>query len=397
MTILLASLTALGPLATDIYVASLPQIGAAFDASTASVQLTITCYLAGFAAGQIFYGPFSDKFGRRPVMLIGFALYLAATLACVLSTSVAMLIAARIVQALGAAGPIILTRAIVRDLYEGPRAARQYAVMSMIMGVTPIGAPVIGGFLQAWFGWQASFFVMGAAGVTLACCVILLLPETNKRKHAGPISLTSILGSFAIVARNKAFLSYLGIQACSYNGLFGFVSASSVVLQGSYGLTPVQFGFVFAFCSTSYVAGAYIGSRLVARRGLEGMISLGVAFLCAGGVAQILGVLLFPEAIMAVIVPDMVFFIGVGFLLPNTLAAALTPFPERAGAASSLMGFAQMTSGAIVGTIVGAALGASAFPLAVVTFCAGVGAFAIFHLTKAARAGVMTRSGNMLR
>lgn len=397
MTILLASLTALGPLATDIYVASMPQIAQAFGASTASVQLTITCYLAGFALGQIIYGPFSDKFGRRPLMLIGFVLYLGATLACILSTSVAMLVAARVVQALGAAGPIILTRAIVRDLYEGARAARQYAVMSMIMGITPIGAPVLGGFLQAWFGWQASFFVMGIVGMILSTCVVLLLPETNKRKQTGPISLGGIVQSFGIVARNKAYLSYLGIQACSYNGLFGFVSASSIVLQGVYGLTPVQFGFVFAFCSVSYVFGAFIGSRLVIRRGLEGMISLGVGWLCVGGVGQVLGVLLFPQAIAAVIIPDMIYFLGVGFLLPNTLAAALTPFPERAGAASSLMGFVQMTSGAIVGTIVGATLGASAWPLAIVTASAGVGAFVVFHSTKAARAGVMTRSGNLSR
>jgi MFS transporter, DHA1 family, multidrug resistance protein len=395
MTVLLASLTAMGPLATDIYVASLPQIARAFEASTASVQLTITCYLIGFAAGQIVYGPFSDKFGRRPLMLIGFALYLLATLGCILSISAPMLIGARVLQALGAAGPIILTRAIVRDLYEGPRAARQYAVMSMIMGVTPIGAPVLGGFLQFWFGWQASFFVMAGVGLTLATCVTFLLPETNKRKLADPISIAGILGSFAIVARNKAYLSYLGIQACSYNGLFAFVSSSSIVLQGSYGLTPVQFGFVFACCSSSYVAGAFVGARLATRRGLEGMIGLGAAWLCAGGVTQIVGVTLFPGSILAVVLPDMAYFVGVGFLLPNTLAAALTPFPDRAGAASSLMGFVQMTSGAIVGSIVGAQLGASAMPLAAVTFIAGVGAFSIFHASKAARANIPVRSGKM--
>ncbi len=397
MTVLLASLTALGPLTTDIYVASLPQIGVAFSASTASVQLTITCYLIGFAIGQVFYGPFSDKFGRRPVMLIGFSLYLAATLVCLFSTSIQMVIVMRVFQALGAAGPIILTRAIVRDLYEGPRAARQFAVMSMIMGVTPIGAPVLGGFLQAWFGWRASFYFMALAGATIAACVALLLPETNKQKQAGPISVSSILSSFAIVAKNKAYLSYLGMQACSYNGLFGFVSASSVVLQGAYALTPIEFGFSFAICSVSYVFGAWLGSRLTPKRGLEGMIRLGVAFLCAGGITQIIAVLLFPKLIAAVIIPEMIYFLGIGFLLPSTLASALAPFPERAGAASSLMGFAQMTSGAIVGSIVGALLGDSALPLAIVTACAGIGAFVIFHTTTGARAGVMTKSGNMVR
>lgn len=397
MTILLAGLTTLGPLATDIYVASMPQIALAFQASTASVQLTITCYLAGFAAGQLIYGPFSDKFGRRPLMLIGFALYVSATFACMISTGIEMLVAARVAQALGAAGPIILTRSIVRDLYEGARAARQYALMSMIMGITPIIAPILGGFLQTWFGWQASFYVMFAAGTSLAVCVIFLLPETNTRKQEAPISPVSILSSFAVVAKNKAYLTYLGIQAFSYNGLFGFVSASSIVLQGVYGMSPIAFGFVFALCSLSYVAGAFIGARLLTRRGMEGMIGLGAAFLLTGGLGQLLGVLIFPQAIAALIIPAMIYFTGVGFLLPNTLAASLAPFPERSGAASSLMGFVQMTSGALVGSIVGASLGSSAMPLAIVTAVAGCGAFILFHTTKSARAGTMTRSGNLMR
>lgn len=397
MTLLLAGLAALGPLATDIYVASLPQIAAAFDASIASAQFTLTWYLVGFAAGQIVYGPFSDKFGRRPAMLFGFVLYIAASLACLFATSITVLIVARVAQALGGAGPIILARAIVRDLYEGSRAARQYAVMAMISGITPVCAPILGGFLQEWFGWRASFFVMAIAGIAFGAIVLFLLPETNTRKQPGPISFASILRNFAFVARNKAYLTYLGIQACAYNGLFGFVSASSVVLQGSYGLTPIAFGMVFAISSLSFVFGAWLGSRLVTRRGLEGMIALGVALLCAGGVLQVLGLYLFPHAIAALVAPNMLYFMGVGFLLPNTMAAALTPFPERAGAASSLMGFTQMTSGAIVGSIVGAMLGSSAWPMAIVTCSAGIGAFVLFHSTTSVRAGVMTRSGNLSR
>ena len=397
MTGLLASLTALGPLATDIYVPSLPQIARVFGGSTASAQFTITGYLMGFAVGQIIYGPLSDKYGRRPVVLFGLALYIAATLACIFAASIDALVGARVVQALGAAAPIILSRAIVRDLYEGARAARQFAQMSMIIGVTPIGAPVLGGFLQSWYGWQASFVVMLITGAAIAAGVIFLLPETNTHKQEGPLSLGKIITSFGIVARNRAYLSYLGIQACCYNGLFAFVSASSVVMQGSYGLAPTQFGFVFAICASSFVFGAWLGSRLVSRRGLEGMIRLGVACLCAGGLLQIAALALFPHSIAALVIPEMLYFIGVGFLLPNTLAAAMTPFPERAGAASSLMGFAQMTSGALVGSLLGALLGESAWPLAIVTAIAGVGGFVIFHLSKDARRATITHSGNLVR
>ena len=397
MTCLLASMTAIGPLTTDTYVASLPQIGRAFGASTASVQATITCYLIGFATGQVFYGPLSDRFGRRPLVLVGLALYVTASIVCMFSTSIVMLIVARVAQALGAAGPIILSRAIVRDSHEGAQASRQFAVMSMIMGVMPIGMPIVGGFMQAHFGWQASFVVMAAVAATVLAFVIATLPETNTRRGEGPISLRAVFSSFAIVARNRAYLSILGIQVCSYNGLFGFVSSASVVLQGAYGLTPIEFGWLFALCSSSYVFGAWLGTRLIRERGVEGMIGLGCLWLCIGGLCQVVGVWLFPAAVAAVVFPDMLFFMGVGFLLPNTLAAALTPFPERAGAASSFMGFAQMTSGAIVGTVVGATLGSSAWPLAIVTGFAGVAALVIFHATKGLRAGVMTKSGNLAR
>lgn len=378
-------MTSLGPLSTDIYVASLPHISEALDASTASVQMTITGYLIGFATGQIVYGPLSDKFGRRPTLLVGYGFYIAATLVCLFATSIETLIAGRVVQAFGAAGPIILARAIVRDLYEGRRAAMQFSLMSTIMGITPILAPIAGGFLQAWFGWRANFVVMAVYGAALCGIVALLLPETNLNRHEAPLSLARILESYRIVLRNKAYRGYLGIQACSYNGLFGFISSSSYVMQRVYGLDSRAFGLTFAACSVSFVVGTFTSSRLVSRRGIDGMIRLGSLCQLVAGVAQVLGLALAPQSFLSVMLPYMLFFVGVGFLLPQTQAAALTPFPERAGAASSLIGFIQMTSGAVVGTILGATLGATAWPLAIVTFLAGALGFAIFQLTRETR------------
>ena len=389
MTVLLALMTALGPLSTDIYLASMPHIGSALGASNASVQLTMSVYIVGFAFGQVLHGPLSDKYGRRPVLLGGFALYLAATAACVGAATIDQLIAARVAQALGAAASIILARAIVRDLFEGAQAGRQLAMMSTIAGFTPICAPALGGLLQAWFDWHASFVVMGLLGGTLALALFALLPETNKHIHNGPISLGAVLGSFGVVLQNRAYRSYLGIQAFSYNGLFAFLCGSSYVLQEIYGFSPVQFGLLFAICSMSFVGGAYAGGRLVARRGLDGMIRLGVLCVLLGGLAQVAAVLAFPTSAVALIAPEMIYFLGIGFLLPNTQAAAMTPFPERAGAASSLIGFAQMISAALVSWIMAASLGGTALPLVTVMAIAGMGAFAVFHLTKGHRKGQM--------
>ncbi len=382
MTLLLAMMTALGPLSTDIYLASMPHIGAALGASNASVQLTMSIYIVAFACAQVLHGPLSDKYGRRPVLLGGFVVYLLATAACVASTTIGMLIGARVAQALGVAAASILARAIVRDLYAGARAGRQLAVMSTIAGLTPICAPVLGGVLESFFDWRASFIAMGLIGGAVALCMILLLPETNKNIQSGPISLASILESFGVVLKNPAYRSYLGIQAFSYNGLFAFLSGSSYVLQEIYGFGPTQFGLIFGACSTSFVLGAFLGGRMVARRGLDGMIRLGVACLLVGGLGQLAAVLAFPWSPVALVAPEMVYFLGIGFLLPNTQAAAMTPFPERAGAASSLIGFTQMTSAALVSWIMAASLGASALPLVTVMAIAGLGGFAVFHSTK---------------
>jgi len=382
LTILLAMMTGLGPLSTDIYLASMPFIGAALNASASAVQLTMSAYVIGFAFGQIIYGPLSDKYGRRPVLLTGFAIYLAATFACIFASTIETLITARIIQSLGAAGPIILARAIVRDLYEGAQAGRQLALMSTIVGFTPIGAPVLGGVLQAFFDWHASFVAMLMVAGILAFVVLLLLPETNHNRQEGPLSPRSILTSFGEVAKNHAFRTYAGMQALSYCGLFAFLSGSSYVLQKVYGFDSISFGLMFACCSVCYVSGAYIGARMVARRGLDGMIARGVAIMGFGGVVQLASVVVFPNAPLAFIIPEMIYFFGLAFIMPNTVAAAMSPFPERAGAASSLMGFVQMSAAALVAWAMALFLSTSAIPVAIVMAISGASAFALFHLTK---------------
>jgi DHA1 family bicyclomycin/chloramphenicol resistance-like MFS transporter len=382
LTILLAMMTGLGPLSTDIYLASMPFIGAALNASASAVQLTMSAYVIGFAFGQIIYGPLSDKYGRRPVLLTGFAIYLAATFACIFASTIETLITARIIQSLGAAGPIILARAIVRDLYEGAQAGRQLALMSTIVGFTPIGAPVLGGVLQAFFDWHASFVAMLMVAGILAFVVLLLLPETNHNRQEGPLSPRSILTSFGEVAKNHAFRTYAGMQALSYCGLFAFLSGSSYVLQKVYGFDSISFGLMFACCSVCYVSGAYIGARMVARRGLDGMIARGVAIMGFGGMVQLASVVVFPNAPLAFIIPEMIYFFGLAFIMPNTVAAAMSPFPERAGAASSLMGFVQMSAAALVAWAMALFLSTSAIPVAIVMAISGASAFALFHLTK---------------
>lgn len=380
MTILLASMTAIGPVTMDIYLASLPHIGTALNAPTASVQLTLSFYLVGFAIGQIIYGPLSDSIGRRPMLLTGFFLYLITTAACAAASSIDLLIVARLFQGLGAAGPIIIARAIVRDFHSGSEAARQLGTMSAIMGIAPIGAPVLGGFLQAAFGWRASFIAMGSIGALLTIVALMFLPETNSRKGQVGFSPKAIIGSFIVVGGDASYRSYLAMLAFSYCGVFAFLSSSSHVLQDVFHQTSVEFGFTYAICSSSYIIGNALGTRLVPKLRLEGMLRLGATLMLAAAALQVIGHLLFPTHYLAIIIPDAIFFLGCAFMVPQIMAAALTPFGERAGAASSLMGFAQMTSAALVGSALGAMLDASAWPM-IITM--SIGAMVVFVILTA--------------
>jgi DHA1 family bicyclomycin/chloramphenicol resistance-like MFS transporter len=254
--------------------------------------------------------------------------------------------------------------------------------MSTIVGFTPIGAPVLGGVLQSFFDWHASFIAMLMVASILAFVVLLLLPETNHTKQEAPLSLRSILASFGEVAKNHAFRTYAGLQAISYSGLFVFLSGSSYVLQKVYGFDSISFGLMFASCSVFYVSGAYIGARMVARRGLDGMIARGVAIMGFGGVLQLVSVIALPHTAFAFIIPEMIYFFGLSFIMPNTVAAAMSPFPERAGAASSLVGFVQMSSAAPVAWAMALFLSTSALPVAIVMAISGTSAFALYHFTK---------------
>lgn len=375
LTALLAALSAYGPLTTDMYLASMPDIARQLSATPAEVQFTISVYLVGLAVGQIFYGPVSDRYGRKPVMLGALVIYSLAGLACAVAMSVELLIAARVFQAMGAAGLLVLTRAVVRDLYTGARAGRELSVIAAGMALGPVLAPPFGGVLQTMFGWRSVFLALLLVGLLGIAAVAALLPETLRTRSAERFSLGAMLKSFVVLLRSPAYLAYLGLGTFSYSGLIIWITSTAFVLQDVYGLTPLRFGVYFAFGAVGYMSGSTFAARTVTRLGLDAIVGIGSVVLVIGAAAAMAAVAFLPQMAIALAVAIAVYIAGLGMVLSQSIAGALSPFPERAGAASSLFGFFQQGIAAIGGAIIGLLMGHSAWPTVIM-----VGGFACLAL-----------------
>jgi DHA1 family bicyclomycin/chloramphenicol resistance-like MFS transporter len=385
LTALLAALSAFGPLTTDMYLSSMPDIARQLSTTPPQVQFTISAYLFGLALGQIIYGPVSDRFGRKPVLFGALVIYSLAGLACALSISIDLLIAARVFQALGAAGLVVITRAVVRDLYTGARAGRELSVIAAVMALGPVLAPVAGGLLQTAFGWRSVFLALVIIGLAGIAAVIFLLPETLRQRTAERFSLLSMLQSFGVLLRHPAYLAYLGLGSFSFAGLIVWITSASFVLQDLYGLSPFRFGVLFALGAVGYMAGSTFSARMVTRLGLDAMVGLGSGALVIGGLAMLAAVAFLPTSDLALVIGAAVYIAGLGMVLSQSIAGALSPFPERAGAASSLFGFFQQSVAAGGGALIGALMGYSAWPVAIMVAGFGGLTFLLWLITRAAR------------
>lgn len=353
MTLLLAVITAIQPLSTDMYLPSLLSIGDYFNTDMGRVQFTLTAFMIGFAVGQIFYGPFSDKYGRKPVLLISLVIYIVGTLICLLAANIETLILGRFMQALGGCGPVVLGRAIVRDMLKGAKAGKMLASMGFIMGFVPLIAPIIGGFLETYFGWRSHFYVFFAAGLFLLCLVLLLLPETLKQKATHKLSPVTFIKIYDGLLSSQVFRFFALRISFAYGGLFAFIIGSSYYIQSRFELTPKYFGIAFACVVLGYLTGTLLSARYAARLGIYKIIYIGACFQVVGGIGMILLHVIGSYHVVQIVIPMYLYLLGNGIIMPQAQAGSMYDFPHKAGAASSLAGVMQVSAGAIVGTLVG--------------------------------------------
>lgn len=372
-TVLLGVLIALPALGTDLYVPALPELSRSLDAPVGATQATLTMYFVGLACGQLAWGPLSDRYGRKPVLAAGLITMLASSLAAAAAESVAAIAAARAFQGLGASSGALVGRTIVRDLYAHEQAARLLARMTVVFSIVPVAAP-LGGALLLQAGSWASIFLALALVAAVLLAAVLQLEETapSERRSIHP---ARIAATFAAILRERRFLSPFLIILCAQAGILAWVSSSSFALVQGLGVSVVAFGLMFAGVMLGQIGGAWSSSRLVMRLGIRRLIGAGTALMMAAGLAAAALAWAGANHWLAVVAPFALFLFGTAIIMPNAVAAALTPFPHAAGSATSLIGAIGFGSGALISTALGAAFDGTARPMATLAAAAGIAAF----------------------
>ncbi len=375
---LLGAMSAFGPLSMDMYLPSLPTLAGYFSTSTSKAQLTLSGFTIGFAVGQLVYGPVSDRFGRKWVLISGVALYVLASCFCATSTDVEMLILVRFLQALGGGAGVVLTRAIVRDLYSQEAGARALSLMLLVPSLAALVSPFIGGQILLWADWRGIFWLLAAFGIFVLLLAFFRLPETHPPERRHPTSLSKILRDYVTVLCDRNALGYMLCGAFSFAGMFAQISGSPFVYIEVFGVAPEYFGFLFAVNIIGVMAGSYVNSRLVTRLGIRRMLVFGTTMALCGGLLLALLTTINYGGLIGIVGAIVIYMIPHNITNANATAGALEKFPHIAGTASALIGAIRFGTGAAVGALVGILHDGTAIPMAYVIAGCGLASAASF-------------------
>lgn len=349
----LGVLTALGPFAIDMYLPAMVEMRSAFSTSASNIQLTLSAFFVGLSAGQFVFGTGSDQWGRRPAIVAGTLLYLVGSAASAFSPSIGVLLAARLIQGLGAASGIVVTRAAIRDVYGGDRASSAMTITMSVMAIAPLLAPVMGTFLLTHFGWRAIFYFMIAFGLVALLVIRYLLPETLPPEARDTGDWGARLKAYQGVIADKRARAYMLCGAMNTATLFAYISSTSFVFIEHFGLTPNQFSLLFATNVVGLLIGNTLNSALVGRLGYLRFLGLGIIVSLFGGTVVLALHFLGVDHFLAVAIPLFFVVASVGVVSGNALAGLLQHHKAHAGTASALFGVLQYGLGALSSAAVG--------------------------------------------
>lgn len=385
LIVLLAALVAFGPLSIDMYLPSLPLIAADLQANQADIQLTISTFLLGLFIGMLFYGPLSDKFGRRKLLLGGISLYLIASLGCFIATSAEGLVVARFLQALGAAAASVLGRTLVRDIFPITEAAKVLSLMHLVTMIATLLAPLIGGYLILLLGWRSLFVVLFIfAGLTLLF-VALKIPETHQGSSRGS-SLASVFKAYGQILLQPVAIGYILCMSLTLAGMFAFITASPFVYIEYFGVTPQIYAWLFSLNIVGIIVCASLNARYVSRLGTQRLLTLASCCAAVAGLVLVASAITGWGGLPLTVLALLVFVSVTGITGANCMASLLAHFPDRAGAASGIAIATQFGLGGLSSSIVSSLNDPSPLTMALIVGVTGLGALLALALTRSATA-----------
>jgi MFS transporter, DHA1 family, multidrug resistance protein len=354
LIIVLSAVLVVGEMATDMFIAALPQLAREFSASVSTVQLTLGTYMVGFAMAQLAYGPISDRFGRRVPLMIGTALFLGASLLSAQASSINMLIALRFLQSLGGAAGVTICMAIIRDMHDRDRSAVMLARLGSIIAIAPAIAPLFGGWLIETFSWRATFYALAVWAAIAIWLVWFFIPESNLNRDPRATQVLGMFRNFGQLLRNRTYVGFMLTLVCCFGTFFAFIFGAPFVFIEVFGMRESTFPLIITVQVVGFIAGTTLSERLAPRFGLETVFRWAILTAWASGMVTAAFPLFGIETIVTIVAPMIVFAFAVGFIFPLGTASALGPFPLIAGTAAALLGFVQTLGGAGFGVTSGA-------------------------------------------
>jgi DHA1 family bicyclomycin/chloramphenicol resistance-like MFS transporter len=385
LIVLMGVLQAFAPLSIDMYLPSMPLLEKVFNATTAQIQITLVTFLLGYALGQSLYGPLTDRFGRKPPLYFSLTLFVFSSAACALATSVNMLSFFRLLQAIAACGGAVVSRAMVRDLFPPTELRKIFSMLVLVLGVSPLISPFIGGYLLVWFGWKSIFYTQASLGALTLLAIHFRLDESLAPEHAHPLHLEHIVSSYTHLLRDRTFLGASLVCGFSSAGMFAYIASAPFVFINIYKLPPQQFGLLVAVIAAGMIASSQVNGRMSHKIALWKVLRAANFVQLLSGLAVLWTASTGIGGLAGLFAPVFAYMCAIGFVFPNGNAIAMMRHGNIAGTASALLGTNQFVIAAATTIALGWIDSSSAMPMAIVIAACGIAASLLNFWTLGAR------------